>query len=273
MAEEMFAKLNHIAIVSENYAAVSQFYQAVFGMKTSAKPRPGRASTVGDGYVGLNINPRYAGRPAHLDHFGIEVEDAERVFARMKDFRGTKWVQRPGNRPFAAISAHDMDGNVFDISQRDSKNRTDMYTENAGIAEAEARISHFALRTLHADEVAAFYREVFELEPLEKDAGDPSHYLSDGHVTMIIRPWAIEDYLGASIIPAGMEHIGFTVKSWPEFQANYDKVTGKNPLLIPLPIGNGPEGQKRLAVIRDGCRLYRHHMTDVDGTVLSVGEA
>jgi len=31
--------------------------------------------TVGDGYVGLNINPRRAGRHAGLDHFGIQVED------------------------------------------------------------------------------------------------------------------------------------------------------------------------------------------------------
>ena len=44
-------------------------------MKTSDKTRPGRAVTVGDGYVGLNINPRRAGRSAGLDHFGIQVED------------------------------------------------------------------------------------------------------------------------------------------------------------------------------------------------------
>ena len=58
----MFSKINHVAIVSDNYAQLAQFYEAVFGMTTSAKTRPGRAVTVGDGYVGLNINPRRACR-------------------------------------------------------------------------------------------------------------------------------------------------------------------------------------------------------------------
>ena len=67
----MLAKINHVAIVSDNYAQLAQFYEAAFGMRTSAKTRPGRAVTVGDGYVGLNINPRRAGRSAGLDHFAI----------------------------------------------------------------------------------------------------------------------------------------------------------------------------------------------------------
>ena len=69
----MFAKINHIAIVSDNYAQLGKFYEAVFGMKNSPLQRATQAITVGDGYVGLNINPRRAGRAAGLDHFGIEV--------------------------------------------------------------------------------------------------------------------------------------------------------------------------------------------------------
>src|SRR5262249_45835023 len=80
----MFSKINHVAIVSYAYAHLAQFYEAVFGMRTSAKTRVGSAVTVGVGYVGLNINPRRAGRAAGLDHFGIEVEDVETVFDRMR---------------------------------------------------------------------------------------------------------------------------------------------------------------------------------------------
>ena len=71
----MFAKINHVAIVSEKYSLLGKFYEAVFGMKPGGSKRPARAITVGDGYVGLNINPRRAGRSAGLDHFGIQVED------------------------------------------------------------------------------------------------------------------------------------------------------------------------------------------------------
>ena len=42
----MSAKINHVAIVSENYAILGQFYQAVFAMKSSGHQRPGRAITV-----------------------------------------------------------------------------------------------------------------------------------------------------------------------------------------------------------------------------------
>src|SRR5690242_21744939 len=92
----MFSKINHVAIVSENYAVLEQFYRAVFGMATSAKTRPGRAVTVGDGYVGLNINPRRAGRRPGLDHFGIEVADAETAFDRMRTrYPEVKWLKRP----------------------------------------------------------------------------------------------------------------------------------------------------------------------------------
>jgi catechol 2,3-dioxygenase-like lactoylglutathione lyase family enzyme len=128
----MFSKINHVAIVSYDYAQLAQFYEAVFGMRTSAKTRAGSAFTVGDGYVGLNINPRRAGRAAALDHFGIEVEDVETVFGRMRtSYPSVKWLERPSNRPFAGITTHDPDGNVFDISQKDMKNRTSVYANPA----------------------------------------------------------------------------------------------------------------------------------------------
>ena len=101
----MFAQINHVAICSPNWPMMARFYEAVFGMRTSAKTRPGRAVTVGDGYVGLNINPRRAGRSAGLDHFGIEVEDAEAAFARLaRHYPGVKWLKRPSTRPAFGIS-------------------------------------------------------------------------------------------------------------------------------------------------------------------------
>src|SRR5947208_16128739 len=150
----MFSKINHVAIVSENYALLAKFYQAVFGMKPSNLERAARAVTVGDGYVGLNINPRRAGRHAGLDHFGIQVEDCETAFDRMrKKYPTSKWLKRPSNRPFAGISANDPDGNVFDISQKDMTNRSAIYVENDGQATSH-HAHHVAMRTMNADEMA-----------------------------------------------------------------------------------------------------------------------
>src|SRR6478672_3952129 len=98
----MSARLKHIALVSDQYALQGRFYEAAFGMRSAADTRPERAVTVSDGYVGLNINPRKAGRPAGLDHFGLEVDEVEPVLARLKK-HGVEVVQRPSTRPFAGI--------------------------------------------------------------------------------------------------------------------------------------------------------------------------
>ena len=95
----MSAQINHVAIVSDNYAQLAKFYEALFGMKSSNLQPGASAVTVGDGYVGLNINPRKAGRPAGLDHFGVEVEDVETVFDRIRTkYPQADWVQRPSTR-------------------------------------------------------------------------------------------------------------------------------------------------------------------------------
>src|SRR5262249_41144200 len=107
----MVSKINHGAIGRYDYGQLAPIYEGGVGVRTSAKTRVGSAVTVGDGYVGLNINPRRAGRAAGLDHFGIEVEDVETVFDRMRtSYPSVKWLQRPSNRPFAGITTHDPDG-------------------------------------------------------------------------------------------------------------------------------------------------------------------
>lgn len=268
----MFSKINHVAIVSENYAKSAQFYQAVFGMRTSERTRPGRALTVGDGYVGLNINPRRAGRAAGLDHFGIEVEDAETVFERLrKKYPSVKWLKRPSNRPFAGISTHDPDGNMFDISQQNMANRTSVYREQEGNGNVHARhIDHVALRTMHPDDTAAFYRDVFELVPSNKGAGDRNHYLTDGHMTLVIMPWDISDYEGTGIITAGMDHIGFKVESVEKLKEDVDRVAADNPLLAPAALGAGAEGKALLELFRRSCPLGQHQMADCDGVLIDV---
>jgi catechol 2,3-dioxygenase-like lactoylglutathione lyase family enzyme len=268
----MFSKINHVAIVSENYAQLAQFYEAVFGMQTSAKTRAGRAVTVGDGYVGLNINPRRAVRSAGLDHFGIQVEDCETAFERMrKRYPGVKWLKRPSNRPFAGITTHDPDGNVFDISQKDMANRTSVYVENDGKANPR-HINHVAMRTMRPDAMAEFYRDVFELAPsnVDKAPGDANHYLTDGHVTLVIMPWDITDYDATGIITPGMDHIGFKVENVETFKADVKRIADDNPRLAPAPVGTGKEGAALEKLFQRSCSLGQHCLADPDGILIDV---
>lgn len=265
----MFSKINHVAIVSDNYAQLAKFYEAVFGMKNSALARATQAVTVGDGYVGLNINPRRAGRSAGLDHFGIEVEDVETVFDRMrKSYPTVKWLKRPSNRPFAGLTTHDPDGNVFDLSQQDMANRAGIYVDNDGKPNPR-HISHVAVRTMRPDDMAEFYRGVFELAPANKRVDDRNHYLTDGHVTLVIMPWEITDYEGTGIIASGMDHIGFKVESVAALKEDVERLAANNPRLAPAPL-SGAEGGALERLFHRSCPLGQHQMADCDGTLIDV---
>lgn len=270
----MFAKLNHLAIVSENFAMSARFYEALFGMKTASGYRAESAAVVGDGYVGMNINPRVPGRGGRLEHFGFEVKNAQTALDRLGDFPEVDWLKRPSNRPYAGISAHDPDGNVFDISQADMANRTDVYVEQQKNGQLHPRhISHFALRTMRPDLIAEFYRKVFELEPRNKREGDPNHYLTDGHMTMVVMPWRIKDYDATGIMPPSLDHMGFKVESLEKLKADIERVKSRNPYLAPFPIDYGPEIKARQALFEKSCPFCQHHLADIDGVLLGASEA
>jgi catechol 2,3-dioxygenase-like lactoylglutathione lyase family enzyme len=264
------ARLNHIAIVSENYAQLSKFYEAMFGMTPSTKSRPGRAVTVRDGYVGLNINPRRAGRPAGFDHFGIEVDEVEPVFDRLRThYPMVKWLKRPSNRPFAGITTHDPDGNVFDLSQAEMTNRRDVYVENDGRRNTRY-IDHFAMRTMRPAEMAEFYARIFDLKLANRKEGDAHYCLSDGNVSLVIMPWNISDYDGTGIILSGMDHIGFRVEDVETCKADIARVAGENPRLAPEPVETGPEGQALAKLFRRSCPFGEYHLADSDGVLIDV---
>ena len=78
----------------------------------------------------MNIIPQKLGRQAGLEHFGLEVEDVDKVAARLREkYPAIQLVKRPTNRPFAGISTHDPDGYVFDLSQQAMTNRAEVYVE------------------------------------------------------------------------------------------------------------------------------------------------
>jgi catechol 2,3-dioxygenase-like lactoylglutathione lyase family enzyme len=266
----MPSRIRHIAIVSDQYALEGKFYEAVFGMTTADRTRPERAVTVSDGYLGLNINPRKAGRPAGLDHFGMEVDDLEGALARLaKRYPAVRVLKRPKTRPFAGISTHDPDGNIFDLSQDGMENRTSVYVDAP--RERERRVSHIALRTLNAESTARFYTEVFGLEPLKRKKGDPNFYLSDGRVTLMLMPWSILDYGGTGIVRPGPDHIGFRVESLAALKERIKTLGEDNPHLRPLPVGSGREGDARLKLFA-GCPFGAYHLSDVDGVLIDVAE-
>ena len=267
----MAAKINHIAILSENYALSGEFYHWVFGLRTIGDGRPRRAAVVGDGYLGININPRSAGRPARLDHFGIDVDDIEATCERIgAAYPNVHWVKRPPSRPFAATTTHDPDGNVFDLSQKSAKNRADIYAKSLDLT--PRHVDHIGLRALNPDRLAEFYTSMFDLELLPKKAGDENYYVNDGHLTLVIMPWRIEDFTGMGIVSPGLDHIGFDVENLEKFKEEVDALAINSPRLAPFPFGKSAESKARLELARASCPRCVHHLADVDGVLLAVRE-
>ena len=268
----MATRIKHLAIASQNYALLGRFYEALFGMETSARARPESAVSISDGYIGMNVNPRKAGRQAGLDHFGFEVDDVEAIFERVAEAYPTvQYLKRPSNRPFAGISMHDPAGNVFDLSQQGMENRADVYADTSLEGQHPRYIKHFMLRAVDPTTVAKFYRDIFDLQDQHRSDGDPNTYLTDGKVTLIIAPWKITDYEGSGIERPALDHVGFAVESLEKFQEDLRRLVGRNTLLAPLPIDAGPEGEARLKLLK-GCRYGQLQLADPDGVLIDVGE-
>ena len=263
----MFSKLNHVAIVSDNYAAQGVFYRALFDLKSGSTARfDVNALAIGDGYVGMNINPRVPGRQAGLDHFGIQVQDVDVVRERV----GKKWpnieiVTRPSNRPFAALGMHDPSGNYFDLSQMGLKNRAQVYDKPAW--EQDRVFCHFALRALNPALLAEFYAEVFEL-PVTEDGG--VFTLTDGRIGFVILPWRISDYNGSGIERPALDHLGFEVESLDAFQ-NDLKTFQRNPDMRPKTFDTSDEGAVRKKLF-ERTNLGACYMSDLDGVLIAVRE-
>jgi len=258
----MSARIKHVAIQSKDRPILKKFYQTLFQMKAFAGAGE-EGGAMSDGYVGLNINRRAAGRHGGFDHFGFEVDDIERVFALGKE-RGVEYLKRPSTRPFASFSMHDPLGNVFDVTQRGLANRRDVYADNVAIERTPRHITHFQLRTVNPDLLIPFYRDVFDLE-------GEGYHLTDGVVTLMITPWKIGDYADTGIELPALDHLGFKVENLERFQADLEQMVEADPTLAPRPTTGNSEREARLRLLKT-CGYGQQHLADPDGVLIDVSE-
>jgi len=270
----MGTKINHVAIVSDAYAMAQQFYMAMFGFKAPAVQKNFTAATVGDGYVGININPRRPARPGGLDHFGVEVDDRDAFLETLgSKYPDCKPLQRPSNRPFAGMTTHDPDGNIFDFSQRRDENRGEIYTENEKDGGTPDRfITHYALRTMNPEKLAEFYCDVLGLPLANKAEGDLNFYITDGRMTLVLMQWSIEDYAAQGIVRPGPNHIGIQVEDIDKFKSEVAQKAGANPALAPDIVAMGPEGEALRDLLARSTPYSQFQMSDNNKVVICVHE-
>jgi predicted enzyme related to lactoylglutathione lyase len=275
----MLTRIQHAAIVSENFVREAKFYETVFGMKRS---RPGSAEeekaiktnyavSISDGYVGVTVIGRKPGYIPGLHHFGVDVDDIEEAIRRVKkNYPEVAVLKRPSNRPFATYGAHDPEGNYFDLTQEGMSNRRDVYVQQQ--REQPRRIHHLKLRVMNPSNIATFYRDCFDLKEAEKALEDPNYYLTDGKVTLIIAPWKMSDYEGAGIDRPGLEHIGFTVEDVAAVKKDLAALRETDAQMNERIVSEPSEGERRAGLIAS-CRHSQHQLSSPDGIFVDITES
>lgn len=298
----MPSKIKHVAILTDNYLRLGNFYETLFGMKKSGNAvehgppgsrkggldAPRGAVSLSDGYIGMAIIARESGYSAGLDHFGIVVDDLQALFGCLREsYPDIRPLKRVSNRPFASYSMHDPEGNVFDLSQEKMENVKGVYKETE--SKQKRCIQHIKIRAINPSLVAKFYLDMFEFRLEEKALEDPNFYLTDGKVTLIIAPWKITDYEGSSVAKPTLEHIGFKVESveavkrdleaggfkvdsFEEVQRNLEELKKSDPAASKRPIEWALEREAMLKLFSSACRYGKYHFSDPDGTFIDVSE-
>jgi predicted enzyme related to lactoylglutathione lyase len=282
----MLTRIQHFAIVSENFVREAKFYELVFGMKRS-KPgsaeeekaiRTNYAVSISDGYVGVTVIGRKPGYVPGLHHFGIDVDDVEEAIALIKKkYPDVAVLRRPSNRPFATFGAHDPEGNYFDLTQEGMDNRRDVYAVRPSPPQVEPqreqprRIHHLKLRAMIPTALATFYRDLFDLREEAKALEDPNCYLTDGKVTLIIAPWKMSDFEGAGIDRPGLEHVGFKVESVEAVKRELTALRESDPAMRERIVSEPQEGERRLALIAS-CRHGQLQFSSPDGVFVDILE-
>lgn len=113
------------------------------------------------------------------------------------------------------------------------------------------KIRHLAIRTEDTGKLAAFYKDVFEMEILNKDRQEGGAiYMTDGYINLAILPNHEQN------APNGLYHFGFQVE-------NYDKIVERLTKVDP----------KKAPKQRPADRIYAEtRSSDPDGNLFDISE-
>ncbi|NIO09763.1 MAG: hypothetical protein GTO40_17875 [Deltaproteobacteria bacterium] len=268
----MFTKIRHVAIHTENYDRMAKFYQTIFQMKKittgmtdeTGAYNPNRGH-ISDGVIGLALLQRMPGSGAGLDHFGLEVEDVETVLERLKESYPEIYVAKsPGHVPFAGLRSHDPAGNQFDLSQKGMVNVREGYTEKSW--DQQRHLDHIAIRAAKPSVLARFYQRVYGLSLIEDVSDQENFCLTDGTVSLVIRPWNMDTYRG---MKEGLDHIGFKVENLDGAKREMEELAVSSPGSGPRKIGLGKVGERKQRNL-EACPMGHFATSDPDGIFLDL---
>lgn len=121
-----------------------------------------------------------------------------------------------GTRPYAQVGIHDPDGQAVHINQKNMKGSFSeatikgLYLE--GDYEQPRHVEYLALRTPNPECCPDFYRDVFEMTPLNRHEGDDGYSFTDERDPLKLIPWKIRVYDGMDVSRPMLYHFGIEVE-------------------------------------------------------------
>lgn len=289
----MSARINHVATNSDNPRHNGMAYELVFGMWFDEElSSPATGAILRDGFVTLNLQARVPGYRGGLDHFGIAVDNVDDVLKKIKsNYPDIGWVDRPKSSPFPGYMMHDPAGSIFalcDTSQDQSIVEGDrpvpVNFNRWNDADPRQRfLHHYAIRTKRIEECAEFYKDVFGFDHTVGEGDDPSHYLSDGRITLMLIPWHITTYSpegvgGLSVTGRGPDHIGFIVEDAKRVEEDVNDTfsrfaPGLSPVWVMTTVNkHSDESQDMARILDESCPMSSYQFVDKDGVFVLVGD-
>jgi catechol-2,3-dioxygenase len=269
----MFARIAHVAIYTENYQKMANFYKIIFGMKqiTSgmADDTGQRRSDMGhisDGTIGLALLRRNPGIRSGLDHFGFDVKDVKSVLAKVeKSYPDLLIKSDLGDVvPFASVRIQDPVGVHIDVSYEGAPNVREGYTQERW--DQPRHFNHITLRALQPLRLAEFYEEIFQLQEME--SAQDQVCLSDGKSYLIIRPCHTSSY---ATMQEGLDHIGFKVEDLTKAQDDLSEIAVSFPESAPVKVAGRRFGDITRKDL-EACVAGKYGTADPDGVLLHLSE-
>jgi catechol 2,3-dioxygenase-like lactoylglutathione lyase family enzyme len=269
----MFSRIAHVAIYTENYEKMVNFYKGIFGMKQitsgfrdESGQRRADMGHISDGTIGLALLRRNAGIRSGLDHFGFDVKDIKTTVERIrKSFPELLMKTDLGDIvPFANVRVKDPVGTHIDLSQEGAPNVREGYAEERW--DQPRHFNHLALRAIKPELLAEFYKEVFELQEVE--SAKDQVCLSDGKNYLMIRPCNTDSY---ATMNEGLDHIGFKVENLTKVKSDLDAIGISAPQSAPKKIAGGRFGDVTLQNL-EACVAGKYGSADPDGVLLHLSE-
>lgn len=264
-------------------------YETLFGLELDMSlGSPERGEVLTDGNILLNLRPRVPGQRVGLDHFGVEVDDIDSVFAKLKsDYPDIGWVEQPEDGAIGTYFSHDPAGSIFSLSQSNGDVVADRPQDRSISANfgrwsdanpSKRYLQHYAIRTRKLEDCADFYEDVFGFAHKKPTSSDANHYLSDGRMTLILIQWSINDYGGISVTGRGPDHIGFKVEGGAKVQAEIEGYAthfapGNAPMWLLNTVNRTTdENQIRAKMVADSNPVSQYQFTDRDGVFVVVSD-